>query len=329
MAGAAKELQEAIIINPNSIEEIAIAIKDALEIPVEMQRRQNEIMQTRLKDYDIIKWANEFINELNIVYEERIKFHANILTSSARKELVLEYKNAGSKIVFLDYDGTLVPFVEDPQKAIPDEEILDLLMLLKSSPDTEVVLISGRDKNTLADWFDSLDLNLIAEHGAWTKEGKGEWQLIKPLMNDWKPRLFPLIRMYADRLPGSFIEEKGFSIVWHYRKSDQELASIRVKELVDDLVQLTANIDVQVLQGSKVIEIKNSGVNKGSAAMHFLSKHRYDFIMAIGDDLTDEDLFRVLPEDASSIKVGFQPSHAKFNLRDYKEVRRLIEEVIR
>jgi len=328
MAGAAKELQEAIIINPNSIEEIAFAIKDALELPVEVQQKQNEIMQRRLKEYDIIKWADEFISELNMVHEERIKYHANILTPSLRTALILKSRDARSRIIFLDYDGTLVPFVENPQKAVPDKEIMDLLYLLKGTANTEVVLISGRDKDTLGGWFDSLDLNLIAEHGAWIKQGKGEWKLIKPLINDWKPGVLPLIRMYADRLPGSFIEEKGFSIVWHYRRSDQELASIRVKELVDDLVQLTANIDVQVLQGAKVIEIKNSGINKGTAAMQFLSKDRYDFIMAIGDDLTDEDLFRILPEDAFSIKVGFQPSHAKFNLRDYREVRKLIEEVI-
>jgi trehalose 6-phosphate synthase/phosphatase len=306
-----------------------MAIKDALELPVEVQQRQNEIMQNRLKNYDIIKWADGFINKLKLVFEARIKFNANILTPSSREKLISKFKNADSKIIFFDYDGTLVPFIEDPKMAIPDQEIMDLLKLLKGFSNTEVVLISGRDKYTLSEWFDSLYLNLIAEHGAWIKVEKGKWQMIKLLMNDWKPRLLPLIRVYANRLPGSFIEEKEYSIVWHYRKSDQELASIRVKELVDDLVQLTANIDVQVIQGSKVIEIKNSGVNKGNSALFFLSKKRYDFIMAIGDDLTDEDLFRILPQDAISIKVGFQPSHAKFNVRDYKEVRRLVEEVIK
>ncbi|MBN1626070.1 MAG: bifunctional alpha,alpha-trehalose-phosphate synthase (UDP-forming)/trehalose-phosphatase [Deltaproteobacteria bacterium] len=329
MAGAAKELQEAIIINPNSIEEIASAIKEALEKPVEEQQRQNEIMQKRLSNYDIIKWADEFLNELKAVHEERIRFHANYMNSSAKESMILKFKNAGSRIIFLDYDGTLVPFVEDPGKAAPDEEVVYLLELLKRIPRTEVVLISGRDRKTLTDWFDPLDLKLISEHGAWAKDGRGEWQLIKPLMNDWKPRLLPVVRMYADRLPGSFIEEKTFSIVWHYRKSDRELASIRVKELVDDLLQLTSNMDVQVLQGSKVIEIKNSGVNKGASALHFLLKNRYDFILAIGDDLTDEDMFMALPEDAFSIKVGDQHSNAKYNLRDYKEVRSLIEEIVK
>lgn len=258
-----------------------------------------------------------------------IKHEANILTGSLREELVLRFKESVSRIILLDYDGTLVPFVEDPVKAVPDMELLNLLRLLNGSSGTDVVLISGRDKDTLSEWFGSLDLNLVAEHGAWIKEKNGEWKLLKPLRNDWKPGLFPLLRMYTDGLPGSFIEEKAFSIVWHYRKSDQGLASIRAKKLIDDLLRVTANMGLQIMQGSKVVEIKNTGVNKGGSAMHFLSKKSYDFILAAGDDLTDEDMFNALPEDAFSIKVGDQPSCAKFNLRDYKEVRRLIEEIAR
>lgn len=257
-----------------------------------------------------------------------IKYNVNILTGSLKKDLILRFKESGSRIIFLDYDGTLVPFVEDPLKAIPDEELISLLRRLKGFLNTDVVLISGRDKDTLSEWFGSLDLSMVAEHGAWVKEEKGEWQLIKSLTYNWKPALFPLLRRYTDRVPGSFIEEKAFSLAWHYRKSDQGLASVRARELVDDLLHHTADTDVQVLQGSKVIEIKNSGVNKGGSAVYFLSKKRYDFIMAIGDDLTDEDMFSALPEDAFSIKVGIdEPSRARFCLKDHKEVRRLIKEV--
>lgn len=143
------------------------------------------------------------------------------------------------------------------------------------------------------------------------------------------PLLQPILKVYADRLPGSFVEEKEFSIVWHYRSADPELASVLVKELTDDLIHFTANVDVQVLQGNKLVEIRNAGVNKATAGMYFLSKDRFDFILAVGDDLTDEDLFKVLPQEAYSIKIGISPSYAKFNLRDHMEVRKLIEEIIR
>jgi trehalose 6-phosphate synthase/phosphatase len=170
---------------------------------------------------------------------------------------------------------------------------------------------------------------LVAEHGVLIKEREGDWQLIKPLKADWMPLLLPILNVYADRLPGSFVEEKEFSIVWHYRSSDPELASVLVKELTDDLIHFTANIDVQILQGSKVVEIRNAGVNKATAGMYFLSKDKFDFVLAIGDDLTDEDLFKVLPQEAYSIKIGISPSYAKYNIHNQMEVRKLIEEIIK
>ena len=151
--------------------------------------------------------------------------------------------------------------------------------------------------------------------------------MIQPLTNEWKTKILPILETYADRLPGSFVEEKEFSVVWHYRRANPELAAIRAKELVDDLVNFTANIDVQVLLGSKIVEIRNTDVNKGSVGLQFTSKKSFDFILAIGDDLTDEDLFKVLPKKAYSIKVGLTQTHAKFNVHDHLDVLQLLEHV--
>jgi len=170
---------------------------------------------------------------------------------------------------------------------------------------------------------------LIAEHGAWFKEKGKDWETIEPLQNDWKEEIWPILELYVDRTPGSFIEEKEFSLVWHYRKADPELAQVRARELKDGLLDLTANLDLGVLEGSKAIEIKNAGINKGRVALHWISKGNWDFILAIGDDLTDEDVFEVLPERAYSIKVGFDISKAKFNLDSYIEVRRLLERFLK
>jgi trehalose 6-phosphate synthase/phosphatase len=139
----------------------------------------------------------------------------------------------------------------------------------------------------------------------------------------------PVLTTYADRLPRAFVEEKEFSIVWHYRRADPELGATRAKELVDDLVNFTANIDVQVLQGSKVVEVRCGGVNKGTAAMRFLAKDSFDFVLAIGDDWTDEDLFKILPETAYTIRVGMEQSYARFNLHSYMEVVELLKQLAR
>jgi trehalose 6-phosphate synthase/phosphatase len=327
MAGSSKELTEAIVINPNSIEEIAAALATALEMPAEEQIRRKLTMQDRLRRYDVIRWANDFLGRLYDVVEEQKKQQARFLRPSNRDRLISDFTRVQRRILLLDYDGTLVPFAPDPQAARPSTALLAILEKLSNDPKTDLALISGRDKKTLQEWFGALNMVLVAEHGVWNKDKHSDWQLIKPLDNNWKPKILPILQIYADRLPGAFVEEKEYSLVWHYRRSDPELASIRARELTDDLMAFTANLNVQVLQGSKVVEIRCGGVTKGTAAMRFLSSRHFDFILALGDDWTDEDMFKALPETAYSIRVGMQRSHAKFNLHSHVEAIGLLEKI--
>jgi trehalose 6-phosphate synthase/phosphatase len=227
----------------------------------------------------------------------------------------------------LDYDGTLVPFSEKPEKAMPDDELMRLHKSLTQEPKNELVIASGRDKNTLEKWFGNLKVGLIAEHGVWVKEkGKG-WEIIEPLETDWKEEIRPILEFYVDRTPKAFVEEKEFSLVWHYRKADPELVLVRARELEDTLLNLTTHLNLEVLEGSKVVEIKNAGISKGKAALRWIAKKNWDFILAIGDGKTDEDIFAVLPESAYSIKVGLSASQAKFNINSWIDVRSLLDEL--
>jgi trehalose 6-phosphate synthase/phosphatase len=329
MAGVSKELGEAIIVNPNNLEEIAWAIEEALTMPDEEQVERNKIMQKRLQRYNVVRWGTDFVDALSKVKKTQLEFSVRKMTGETQKKLISTYMESDNNIILLDYDGTLVPFAEKPQKAKPDDELLDILGALSRKPNNEVVIISGRDRETLDRWFGNRNLSLIAEHGVWIKDGDKPWETIEPLRAEWKEKMRPTLEWYEDRTPGSFIEEKDFSLVWHYRKSDPELASVRSRELKDELLQLTANLNLGVLEGSKVIEIKSVGINKGRAALHWLSRRNWNFILAVGDDWTDEDLFEVLPQSAYSVKVGLSPSKAKFNLDSVKEVRWLIKELSR
>ena len=329
MAGAAQELGEAILINPNSPEEIAAALKQALELPQAEQIKRNQKMLTRLRRYDVVSWAKDFMRGLDGIKEAQGRLNARLLVPARREQLIQEYAGAGRRLLFLDYDGTLVPFAPTPQEARPPAALLDLLTQLGEDPANEVVLVSGRDKETLQHWFGPLPVGLIAEHGIWLRGQDEAWRMLRPLGAEWKPRIRPLLEMQVDRLPGSFVEEKSFALVWHYRKADPELGPLRAKELLELLMGLTANIDVQVLQGNKVIEVKSAGVNKGVAALHWMEQAAPDFLLALGDDWTDEDLFRALPAGAYSLKVGLQQSHARFNLRDQTEVGPLLEDLAR
>ncbi len=326
-AGAAKELGEAVTINVNNEEEIVQALEQALTMPEEEQVGRIRIMQERLEHYNVKRWADEFVNKLLCAREVQEEMETKTLNHEAKKKLMSDFQKGEQRLLFLDYDGTLIPFSEKPKKAIPTSELLELLKGLAEDTRNEVVLISGRDKDALGKWFGNLNMALVAEHGAWIKERGKEWEMLEALKSDWKEEMRPICALYVDRTPGSFIEEKDFSLAWHYRKADPRLGELRARELVNDLLNLTGNLNLQVLEGSKVVEVKNAGINKGRAALPWISRDGWDFILAIGDDWTDEDIFKVLPTTAWSIKVGFSASAAKFNLGSQSEVNLLLKEM--
>lgn len=327
MAGAARELGEAILVNPSHKGEIASALLEALTMDREEQVRRNLAMQDRLRLYTARRWAEDFLRVLDDFQALQNKLGTRYLGPAIQPELVERFRSASRRLILLDYDGTLVPFAPHPQQARPDAKLLHLLAGLAAIRENDVFLVSGRGKAVLEDWFGETGMGLIAEHGAWIRDRGGEWELIKPLGHSWKAQLLPRLKLYADRVPGSFVEEKEFSIAWHYRKSDPEMGAYRAKELIDDLTQFTANIDVQILEGKKVVEIRNAGVNKGMAALHCQKLYQPDFFLAIGDDQTDEDLFKVMPDESYSIRVGLSISYADYCLHSYQEVRRLLSEL--
>jgi trehalose 6-phosphate synthase/phosphatase len=328
MAGAAKEMGEALIINPFHADDFAKTIEHALTMPLDEQVRRNQILQDRLQRYDVNRWADDFIQTMVSTEHTEAARRARTLTGKAQTALILSYRTAGRRALLLDYDGTLVPFFATPKSALPDSELLDLLNALAAEPANNVAIISGRSRLELDEWFGSLRVSLIAEHGSWIRgDGEEDWQLLKAVPTIWKDRVRPILQLYVDRLPGALLEEKEFSLAWHYRQADPEQASLWAQELIDDLSGYTRNIDIQVLEGNKVIEVRNSSVNKGAAATEWLKLISPEFVLGIGDDWTDEDLFRALPSDAFSVRVGIAKTAAQYHLANHAAVRRLLREL--
>jgi trehalose 6-phosphate synthase/phosphatase len=138
----------------------------------------------------------------------------------------------------------------------------------------------------------------------------------------------PVLEMFTDRTPGAFIEEKDYSLVWHYRKVEEGLGELRTNELMNTIRYLAEDKGLQLLPGNKVVEIKNVEINKGKAAMNFVQKSHYGFVMALGDDHTDEDIFKSLPKNAITIKVGSHVSAAKYFLGNYLDVRNFLHDLL-
>lgn len=323
MAGASAELAESLIINPVNRQEVAEAIKTGLEMPVTEKEQRINRMQKRIRDYDVFTWAQDYFNQFEAIRKAQDIFKVNIISPSKLKDMASHYQSASRRIFFLDYDGTLVPYAKYPEQALPTEEVLHILRNIGEDEKNTVVIISGRDTSFLEKWFGMLRLHIIAEHGAYVKNPGEKWKSMLKHGSDteWKKIVFPIFDRYTDRCSGAYLEEKSASFAWHYRNVDPEIAALRSNELKEELNRiLMQNKELQLLAGNKVIEVKRAGYSKGTAAALFLKNAHYSFIAALGDDVTDEDLFKIAPVDAYTIKVGVEPSIAKFNLMQQSDV---------
>jgi trehalose 6-phosphate synthase/phosphatase len=327
MAGAAKEMGEAVVINPLHSGDVAQALEQALAMSVEEQVRRNRLLQERLRRYNVVRWAEDFVQALVSTQKTEAARRARLLSGKVLADLIEQYRGAARRALLLDYDGTLVPFVADPRLARPDREVLELLAELAAAPGNSVAIVSGRPRRDLEEWFGELPVALVAEHGVWLRPKGGEWRMLKALTTDWKERVRPILQLYVDRLPGAMLEEKEFSLAWHCRRADPEQAVRSARELFDALSGFTRNIDLQVIEGNKVLEVRNTGVSKGTAATDWLGGLSADFILAIGDDWTDEDLFRALPPTAYSVRVGLANTAARYYLSNHIAVWRVLGEL--
>ncbi|KAB7531071.1 bifunctional alpha,alpha-trehalose-phosphate synthase (UDP-forming)/trehalose-phosphatase [Flagellimonas olearia] len=325
MAGSAYEMNEALLINPNNFEQQADTLRQAITMPLEEQQSRNTFLQKRLERYNVEVWANEFMSALN---QKKTAGHAYIsqkITNECLNTISKEYADSSKRLLFLDYDGTLAGFHKDPQKALPDEELYALLDQLHEQDNTTLFLISGRDKQTFGRWFLPKKYNMIVEHGVWISKDGEDFKLLENVKSEWMEKIKPVLESFVDRTPGSFIEEKNYSMAWHYRNTDPDFGEKRATELNTVLTSLIGNDDISVLNGNKVMEVKSSNVNKGRAAVRMLGEDDYDFVFAIGDDWTDEFMFQELPDSAITVKVGLKKTQAKYHVENTKRVRELLK----
>ncbi len=330
MAGAASELSEAILINPTNKLEVAAAIHKALTLPPRDRGILLARMQKRIKNYTVFSWAKDMLQSLEVAKKEQEIRRVNLITPTIESGIIAKFTAASHRALFLDYDGTLVPFSKVPELATPDATTLTQLKTLAENPQNTVILISGRDKNFLEEWFGTINIHLIAEHGAFHKPPGAGWVCAIDGDQGWKTAFVPIMQRYAGQCIGSFIEDKFSSLAWHYRNSPIETGQFKAKELKEELRALVSHENkLHVLEGNMVVELKRTGHDKGIAAAKFIEGKEFDFIIALGDDRTDEDIYRSLPPEAITIKIGITSSIAKYNFANQTEVSRIIDRLVK
>jgi trehalose 6-phosphate synthase/phosphatase len=321
-AGAAAELGEALIVNPYDVDATADAYARALAMPREERRVRMRALRRRVGERDVRTWAEDFVRTLTEAPEHPPETPDRTRARDA-SETAAELGAAAELVVFLDYDGTLTGFRTSPELAAPDGALLLLLRALAAAPGVAVHIVSGRRREDLETWFAGLPLGLHAEHGAWSRDPEdGEWRSFAALDDGWKERVRPYLAQAAGSTPGSFVEEKAAGLAWHWRAADPEFGALQARELRLHLSDLLANSPIEVLTGVKVIEVRHHAAHKGTAVARVLAGRPPGVrALAVGDDRTDEDLFRALPRDGVAVRVGAGPSRAAHRLAYWREVR--------
>jgi trehalose 6-phosphate synthase/phosphatase len=328
-AGAASELAEAVIVNANDADSVAQGIKTALEMTKEEKIARNKVMHQRLQRYTVEVWAEDFLRQLRNTCEDAEVIALPRPIETIKEHLEKDYVESEKRILFLDYDGTLVGFKAIPEQAVPDQDLKDLLHSLCGNPKNTIVLISGRDRKILDTWFSGIEgLHLIASHGLWLKHPGQKWTMTATLDNQWKDSVRPVFQLFADRMPGAIVEEKEFALSLHYRRCNPDMVVAKLNELKETLVSMTKSSSLVIQEGSKVLELKDSKVNKGTAASLMIDHNGYDFLFGAGDDLTDEDTFRVLPQNAYVVKVGLGRTAAQYRTKSWLTMRKVLKRFV-
>lgn len=242
------------------------------------------------------------------------------------KHIISAYRNAKRRLFLLDYDGTLVDIAPRPELAVPTPRLLATLRGLAADERNVVVIISGRDAETLDAWLgNNLAIGLAAEHGVFVKPKGGRWETEVVMTPGWQEPIRRLMQLASRDLTGSFIEEKRTSLVWHYRQADPRRAQRVTEQLLAAVRRRAAKLGVSVLSGKCVIEVRGAAATKADAARRWLGEGVYDFVLAAGDDVTDEDLFAALPATAYCLRIREASAGAGDTLPDPATLLRLLK----
>jgi trehalose 6-phosphate synthase/phosphatase len=330
-AGAAAEMGEALLVNPYDEESLSSTIARALSLDETEKRDRMMALYRRVHKNNVFAWGDRFIKNLAKGAQTRSERLHNKPLPLEKNKVVDAFEQAQSRLIMLDYDGTLAPYATLPQSAVPSSRVIEILERLVKDEHSVVALISGRSRADLAEWFAEIpNLWIAAEHGAvlWSPISRTWDQPHHDASDQWKKRVNPILEHFVDRTPGSFIEEKEFSLVWHYRMADPEFGDWLANDLVANLDHMLAESPVKAVKGQKTVEVKSLWANKGQVYSRLLISGAVpEFIMAAGDDVTDEDLFARLPECAWTIHVGRNQSRAKYYLSNPDEMISLLAQL--
>uniref|UniRef100_A0A151S5E4 Alpha,alpha-trehalose-phosphate synthase [UDP-forming] 6 n=1 Tax=Cajanus cajan TaxID=3821 RepID=A0A151S5E4_CAJCA len=354
--GCSPSLSGAIRVNPWNIDAVADAMDSALEMADSEKELRHEKHYRYVSTHDVGYWARSFLQDLERTCSDHVRrrwwgigfglsFRVVALDPNFKKlsmeHIVSAYKRTKTRAILLDYDGTLMPQASIDKS--PSSKSLEILSSLCRDKNNMVFLVSARSRKMLYDWFSPCEnLGIAAEHGYFLRMKRDEeWEThVAATDCSWKQIAEPVMKLYTETTDGSTIEDKETALVWCYEDADPDFGSCQAKELLDHLESVLANEPVTVKSGQSNVEVKPQGVSKGLVAKRLLSAMQEkgmcpDFVLCIGDDRSDEDMFEVITSsmggpispraEVFACTVCRKPSKAKYYLDDTAEIVRLLQ----
>ncbi|MBL8728998.1 MAG: trehalose-phosphatase [Planctomycetes bacterium] len=279
-------------------------------------------------ELDSANWARRFLGRLDRAATHNRENRPHPLVSAERRRLIDRFADAPRRRLFLDYDGTLREIAQRPEQAAPTPQVLDLLRRLGDFAHTDLHLVSGRRRTTMAAWFADMPVHLCAEHGFAQRHPGGDWQVADVDLS-WLPRVQELLTLVCEEVPGSFLERKGGGLAWHYRLADPGYGPWRARELRKTLDGMLANDRAETLAGHAVVEVRAKGIDKGTyAAAQLRDLAPGEFVFCAGDDRTDIDMYACMPLDAFVANVGRPAEGARHVLPSPADLRQLLGQLL-
>lgn len=326
MTGAAKQMQEAILINPTNIEEVANALICAIEMPEREKIQRNTLLQERLKEYTVTTWSDDFMGSLNEMKEAKVSgAKAKKMGFENFEEVYNRYNEAQSCSFFLDFDAL---FKDDEVINSKAGSLRDLIKKIADNMKNNVIVVSGKEREILENYWQNHDLTLIAGHGQYIKRGKSKWKSLQEVCDrKWMHEFRSIMDDYVKKVPGAYIEVKKHSLVWHYNSAKKTISTATVKELATKLRD-SSGLDIEIVEGQESLEvIYETNCNKAYSTAFLREITVGELVISIGNGSVNKGLFKNLPPDSVTIRIGTQDSYAKYYMQNIEEVKGFLNKI--
>ncbi|XP_057993295.1 alpha,alpha-trehalose-phosphate synthase [UDP-forming] 1 isoform X1 [Hevea brasiliensis] len=326
-AGAAQSLGAgAILVNPWNITEVADSIRQALTMSCEEREKRHRHNFTHVTTHTAQEWAETFVSELNDTVIEAQLRTRQVPPILPEEDAIKRYLQSNNRLLLLGFNATLTEPVDTARRRVDQikemelklhPELKEILVALCSDPKTTIVVLSGSDRNVLDENFGEFDMWLAAEHGMFLRLTKGEWMTTMPEHSnmEWVDSVKHVFEYFTERTPRSHFELRETSLVWNYKYADVEFGRLQARDMLQHLwTGPISNASVDVVQGSRSVEVRAVGVTKGAAIDRILGEIVHsksmtspiDYVLCIGHFLAkDEDVYTffepVLPSDGVGI----------------------------